>query len=181
MWVKIEIFFLGAAAAFMAMALWWRRVFRRARGSMNGYNFTQRVREALAAARNEAGQLGHEFVGTEHILLGLLSASPGVAVAVLDNLNVDSKALRASTIALAPAASGRRTGPDLPYTSRSKKALELSMAVARELSHNYVGTEHMLLGLIREQDGVAAQALANAGVTFDNARVQALRATRKPG
>ena len=148
-------------------------------GRTNGYNFTDRVREALAAAREEAAQLGHETVGTEHLLLGLLSASPGVAAAILANLKVDAQQLRASLLALTLPASGRITGPDLPYRTRAKRALEESMAAARELNHNYVGTEHMLLGLLREGDGIAAKALTNAGVTLDNATTAVLNQVKK--
>ncbi len=143
---------------------------------MNGYNFTERVRKALAMAREEAARLRHEYVGTEHILLGLLREGEGVASTVLENLSIDADALAAAVEAVVKKPSGAgRTGPDLPYTSRAKKTLELAMSEARELNHNYVGTEHLLLGLIREEKGVAAQVLADAGATLDTVRAETVR------
>jgi ATP-dependent Clp protease ATP-binding subunit ClpC len=143
---------------------------------MNGYNFTERVRKVLAMAREEAARLHHEYVGTEHILLGLIREGEGVAAAVLQNLSVDLEDIQAKiedTVKKGKAA--QTTGPDLPYTSRAKKVLELAMSEARELSHSYVGTEHLLLGLLREEKGIAAQVLADAGVSLDGARAETLR------
>jgi ATP-dependent Clp protease ATP-binding subunit ClpC len=156
---------------------------------MNGYNFTDRVRKVLQMAREEAARLHHEYVGTEHILLGLIREGEGVAAAVLTNLNVDLEEIQQKieeTVkkGKAPAAAG----PDLPYTSRAKKVLELSMSEARELNHSYVGTEHLLLGLLREEKGIAAQVLTDAGVNLEQARAETLRllgsdmpAAGKPG
>ena len=143
---------------------------------MNGYNFTDRVRKVLQMAREEAARLHHEYVGTEHILLGLIREGEGVAAAVLTNLNVDLDEIQQKieeTVkkGKAPAASG----PDLPYTSRAKKVLELAMSEARELNHSYVGTEHLLLGLMREEKGIAAQVLTDAGVNLEQARAETLR------
>ncbi len=107
---------------------------------MNGYNFTERVRKVLAMAREEAQRLHHEYVGTEHILLGLIREGEGVAAAVLQNLNVDLDEIQQKieeTVKKGKAA--QTTGPDLPYTSRAKKVLELAMGEARELNHRYVG------------------------------------------
>ena len=143
---------------------------------MNGYNFTERVRKVLAMAREEAARLHHEYVGTEHILLGLIREGEGVAAAVLQNLSVDLEEIQQKiedTVKKGKAA--QTTGPDLPYTSRAKKVLELAMSEARELSHSYVGTEHLLLGLLREEKGIAAQVLADAGVNLDAARAETLR------
>ncbi|MDQ6717608.1 MAG: ATP-dependent Clp protease ATP-binding subunit [Gemmatimonadota bacterium] len=143
---------------------------------MNGYNFTERVRKVLAMAREEAQRLKHEYVGTEHILLGLIREGEGVAAAVLQNLNVDLDEIQQKieeTVKKGKAAAA--TGPDLPYTSRAKKVLELAMGEARDLSHGYVGTEHLLLGLLREEKGIAAQVLSDAGVNLDAARVETLR------
>ncbi|HKI93721.1 MAG TPA: ATP-dependent Clp protease ATP-binding subunit [Gemmatimonadales bacterium] len=144
---------------------------------MNGYNFTDRVRKVLQMAREEAARLHHEYVGTEHILLGLIREGEGVAAAVLTNLNVDLDEIQQKieeTVkkGKAPAAAGP---PDLPYTSRAKKVLELAMAEARELNHSYVGTEHLLLGLLREEKGIAAQVLTDAGVNLEQARAETLR------
>src|ERR671917_787889 len=142
---------------------------------MNGYNFTERVRKVLAMAREEAARLHHEYVGTEHILLGLIREGEGVAAAVLQNLSVDLEQIHErieesvrkgkATIALG----------ELPYTSRAKKVLEYAMAEARELNHSYVGTEHLLLGLLREEKGIAAEVLNQLGVTLEEARRQTLK------
>ncbi len=143
---------------------------------MNGYNFTERVRKVLQMAREEAQRLHHEYVGTEHILLGLIREGEGVAAAVLQNLNVDLDEIQQKieeTVKKGKAA--QTTGPDLPYTSRAKKVLELAMSEARELNHSYVGTEHLLLGLLREEKGIAAQVLTDAGVNLDAARAETLR------
>src|SRR6202451_3454279 len=145
-------------------------------GVMNGYNFTERVRKVLAMAREEAARLHHEYVGTEHILLGLIREGEGVAAAVLQNMNVDLDEIQQKieeTVKKGKAA--QTTGPDLPYTSRAKKVLELAMSEARELNHSYVGTEHLLLGLLREEKGIAAQVLTDAGVNLDAARAETLR------
>ncbi|MEO8450786.1 MAG: ATP-dependent Clp protease ATP-binding subunit, partial [Gemmatimonadota bacterium] len=143
---------------------------------MNGYNFTDRVRKVLQMAREEAARLHHEYVGTEHILLGLIREGEGVAAAVLTNLNVDLEDIQQKieeTVKKGKAAAA--PGPDLPYTSRAKKVLELAMAEARELNHSYVGTEHLLLGLLREEKGIAAQVLTDAGVSLEQARAETLR------
>jgi len=143
---------------------------------MNGYNFTERVRKVLAMAREEAARLHHEYVGTEHILLGLIREGEGVAATVLQNLNVELDEIQQKieeTVKKGKAA--QATGPDLPYTSRAKKVLELAMSEARELGHSYVGTEHLLLGLLREEKGIAAQVLTDAGVNLEAARSETLR------
>src|SRR5512144_750145 len=140
---------------------------------MNGYNFTERVRKVLAMAREEAARLHHEYVGTEHILLGLIREGEGVAATVLQNLSVELDEIQQKieeTVKKGKAA--QTTGPDLPYTSRAKKVLELAMSEARELSHSYVGTEHLLLGLLREEKGIAAQVLTDAGVNLEAARAE---------
>ena len=143
---------------------------------MNGYNFTDRVRKVLQMAREEAARLHHEYVGTEHILLGLIREGEGVAAAVLTNLNVDLEEIQQKieeTVKKGKAAAA--AGTDLPYTSRAKKVLELAMSEARELNHSYVGTEHLLLGLLREEKGIAAQVLTDAGVNLEQARAETLR------
>ena len=143
---------------------------------MQGYNFTERTRKVLALSREEAHRLGHEYVGTEHILLGLIREGEGVATAALQSLGVDLSALRSrieTTVKGSSAGKGRT--PDLPYTSRAKKVLEFSMSEARELNHSYVGTEHVLLGLIREEKGIAAQVLIDTGLTLETTRAEILR------
>jgi ATP-dependent Clp protease ATP-binding subunit ClpC len=166
---------------------------------MNGYNFTERVRKTLQLAREEAFALRHEYVGTEHILLGLCAEGGGVANAALENLGVQSDAVRERVLTLvkpgktngdagtsaAPGGVGGILGAiadslgmtrhDLPYTSRAKKVLELAMSEARELRHSYVGTEHLLLGLMREEKGIAAQVLGSMGVTVGAVREEVVR------
>src|SRR3989475_7925327 len=143
---------------------------------MNGYNFTDRVRKVLQMAREEAARLHHEYVGTEHILLGLIREGEGVAAAVLTNLNVDLEEIQQKieeTVKKGKAAAA--AGAELPYTSRAKLVLELAMSEARELNHAYVGTEHLLLGLLREEKAVAVRVLVAAGVTLEQARAETLR------
>jgi ATP-dependent Clp protease ATP-binding subunit ClpA len=143
---------------------------------MNGYNFTDRVRKVLQMAREEAASLHHEYVGTEHILLGMIREGEGVGLAVLINLKVDPKAvLSAVESVVPPGTTSKVAGPDLPYTSRAKKVLELSMTEARDLGHSYVGSEHLLLGLLREERGIAAQALGDFGVRLEQARAELIR------
>ncbi|MEX2154648.1 MAG: Clp protease N-terminal domain-containing protein [Gemmatimonadaceae bacterium] len=142
---------------------------------MQGFNFTTHVRKVLAMAREEAVRLHHPYVGTEHILLALTRADEeSVATAVLRNLRIDPEGIRQKiddTIKI-----GKAEQPsDLPYTSRAKKVLELAMSEARELHHSYVGTEHLLLGLLREEKGIGAQVLAYHGLTRDEARAEVVR------
>lgn len=149
--------------------------------AMNGYGFTDGLRHALARARDEASDLDHESVGTEDILLALLADVGGTAESVIRHLDADPDAIR--TLVLQTATRGKRpvaAGPDLPYTWRGKKVLELAMAEARELHHPCVGTEHLLLGLLREEKGIAAQALVRSGVTLERARAATLRLLGDP-
>src|SRR5688572_23545882 len=153
-----------------------RRSYSPGVASMNGYNFTERVRKVLAMAREEAARLHHEYVGTEHILLGLIREGEGVAAAVLQSLSVDLEEIQQRIEETVKKGKGTQgTGPDLPYTSRAKKVLELAMSEARELNHSYVGTEHLLLGLLREEKGIAAQVLSDSNVNLEAARAETLR------
>ena len=138
---------------------------------MQGYNFTQGFRTVLSNAREASARLDHEYVGTEHMLLGLLRRGEGGAIRMLEALDVDLNRVR-TTIedVVQQGGQSRVTRPDLPYTSRAKHVLELAMAEAREAGHSHVGSEHLLLGMIREEHGIAAQALMNAGVTLATAR-----------
>ena len=143
---------------------------------MQGYNFTERVRKCLAFAREEAQRLRHDYVGTEHILLGILREGEGVATAVLLNLGVEPEGIvRMLAEIVQPGKPSAAVGPDLPYTSRAKRVLELAMRGARELDHSYVGTEHLLIGLIDEEKGIAAQVLREQGATAQNVRAETLR------
>jgi ATP-dependent Clp protease ATP-binding subunit ClpC len=139
------------------------------------YNFTDRVRKVLAMAREEAIRLQHDYVGTEHILLGLIREGEGVAAAVLTNLNVDLDAVHEGVEESVRKGKATIALGELPYTSRAKKVLEYAMAEAREMNHSYVGTEHLLLGLLREEKGIAAQVLNSLGVTLETARSETLK------
>ncbi|MGL4944559.1 MAG: ATP-dependent Clp protease ATP-binding subunit [Thermoguttaceae bacterium] len=136
--------------------------------------FTDRARKVLQLANQEAQRFNHEYIGTEHILLGLVKEGSGVAANVLANLDIDLRKIRLEVEKLV------RSGPDLvsmgrlPQTPRAKKVIEYSMEEARSLNHNYVGTEHLLLGLLREQEGVAAQVLMNLGVQLESVRAEVL-------
>ena len=143
--------------------------------TMTGFNFTERVRKVLAYAREEANDLHHEYVGTEHILLGLLKEGAGVASTVLQNLGIEEDTMRTRMLGIIMQGKSDAPRMDLPYTSRAKKVLELAMHEARMLNHAYVGTEHLLLGLIAEKKGIGAQVLIEAGVTLDAARAETLR------
>ena len=139
------------------------------------YNFTDRVRKVLAMAREEAIRLQHDYVGTEHILLGLIREGEGVAAAVLTNLNVDLDQIHERVEESVRKGKATIALGELPYTSRAKKVLEFAMAEARDFNHSYVGTEHLLLGLLREEKGIAAQVLNALGVTLEEARVETLK------
>ncbi|HUE77464.1 MAG TPA: ATP-dependent Clp protease ATP-binding subunit [Longimicrobiales bacterium] len=139
------------------------------------YNFTDRVRKVLAMAREEAIRLQHDYVGTEHILLGLIREGEGVAAAVLMNLNVDLEQIHERIEESVKKGKATIALGELPYTSRAKKVLEYAMAEARELNHSYVGTEHLLLGLLREEKGIAAQVLNSLGLSLDEARGETLK------
>ena len=139
------------------------------------YNFTDRVRKVLAMAREDAIRLQHDYVGTEHILLGLIREGEGVAAAVLTNLNVDLDQIHERVEESVRKGKATIALGELPYTSRAKKVLEFAMAEARDFNHSYVGTEHLLLGLLREEKGIAAQVLNSLGVTLDEARGETLK------
>ena len=139
------------------------------------YNFTDRVRKVLAMAREEAIRLQHDYVGTEHILLGLIREGEGVAAAVLTNLSVDLDQIHERVEESVRKGKATIALGELPYTSRAKKVLEFAMAEARELNHSYVGTEHLLLGLLREEKGIAAQVLNSLGVSLEDARAETLK------
>ncbi len=134
---------------------------------MKGYNFTERTRKVISIAREVAQLRNHEYVGTEHLLLGIIEEGEGVAAAAIQALGVDLKLLAARIDEVVTKGTATVDSLDLPYTSRTKKVLLLAMEAAREHHHNYIGTEHVLLGLILEERGIAAQVLNEAGVTGD--------------
>ena len=139
------------------------------------YNFTDRVRKVLAMARDEAIRLQHDYVGTEHILLGLIREGEGVAAAVLTNLSADLDQVHERIEESVKQGKATIALGELPYTSRAKKVLEFAMAEARELNHSYVGTEHLLLGLLKEEKGIAAQVLNSLGISLEDARSETLK------
>jgi ATP-dependent Clp protease ATP-binding subunit ClpA len=146
---------------------------------VNGYNFSQRVRVSLAAAREIAVKSRHDYVEPGHLLLGLLRDPDNVAAAVLANLGVDFTALARAVVGrMEPGGAEGTSGDALPYTSRAKRTLELAMSEARELQHGYIGTQHLLLGLLREEKGTAAAALSERGVTLDRLRAKILQLVR---
>ena len=138
------------------------------------YVFTDRVRKVLAMAREETIRLQHDHVNTEHQLLGLLREGGGGAVFILTRLSADPERIRARIEESASQGKAKIVLGELPYTSRAKKVLEFAMAEARELNHSYIDTEHLLLGLLREETGVAAEVLGQFGVTLERARQEAM-------
>jgi ATP-dependent Clp protease ATP-binding subunit ClpC len=136
--------------------------------------FTDRARKVMGLARQEAQRLNHEFIGTEHILLGLVQEGSGVAANVLKNLDVDLKKIRTEVERLVKAGPNMVTLGQLPFTPRAKKVLELALEEASSLGHNYIGTEHILLGLIKEKDGKAAKVLTNLNVKLETVREEVL-------
>jgi ATP-dependent Clp protease ATP-binding subunit ClpC len=129
----------------------------------------------LSLAREEATRLRHDYVGTEHILLGLIREGEGVAAAILTNLNVELQALKERIESRVDRGKSQMTAEEVPYTTRAKKVLEFSVAEARNLKHSYVGTEHLLLGLLREEKGLAAQVLGEMGVSIEMARQETIK------
>ena len=136
--------------------------------------FTERARKVMALANQEAQRFNHEYIGTEHLLLGLVKEGSGVGANVLKNLGVDLRKVRMEVEKRVKAGPDMVTMGKLPQTPRAKKVVEYSIEEARNLNHNYVGTEHILLGLLREQDGVAAQVLMNLGLKLEEVREEVL-------
>ena len=135
---------------------------------------TDRARKVMALANQEAQRFNHEYIGTEHILLGLVKEGSGVGANVLKALEIDLRKVRLEVEKLVKSGPELVTMGKLPQTPRAKKVLEYAIEEARHLNHNYVGTEHLLLGLLREQDGVAAQVLMNLGVKLEEGREEVL-------
>ncbi|MDH3346437.1 MAG: AAA family ATPase, partial [Kiritimatiellaceae bacterium] len=133
-------------------------------------NFTPRAQRVLHLARKEAEQFSHNYVGTEHVLLGLVALGSGVAVSALQSLGVDLEGLRIEVEKAVGGGGGTKMSGNIPFTPRAKKVLALATSEARTLNHSYVGTEHILLGLLREGEGIAARVLENMGVDLDEAR-----------
>jgi ATP-dependent Clp protease ATP-binding subunit ClpC len=136
--------------------------------------FTDRARKVMQLANQEAQRFNHEYIGTEDILLGLIKESDGVAANVLKRLNLDHRKVCRELEKINQSEPNLVTVDRLPLTPKAKKVIEFAFAECRLLKHNYVGTEHLLLGLVREVDGVAAQVLMNLGLKLEDVRVEVL-------
>jgi len=136
--------------------------------------FTDRARKVMAYGRQEAQRFNHDYIGTEHILLGLIKEGSGVAANVLRNLDVDIKKIRLEVEKVVQSSPDTVTKGQIPFTPRAKKVIEYSLEEARALGHNYIGTEHILLGLLRESEGVAAHVLMNLGLKLEEVREEVL-------
>jgi ATP-dependent Clp protease ATP-binding subunit ClpC len=136
--------------------------------------FTERARQVVVLAEEDARELKHNYIGTEHILLGLLREREGVASRVLESLGISFESARAQVVRIV--GSGEEVTPgQIPFTPRAKKILELALREAQSLGHNYVGTEHILLGLVRENEGVAARILLDFDADSDKLRNEVIR------
>ena len=132
--------------------------------------FTERARKVIVLSKEEARRFNHDYIGTEHLLLGLVREGEGVAAAVLQKVGLDLPTIRLEIEKLVQPGPSTQILGDIPFTPRAKKALELSAEEARSLGHNYIGTEHLLLGLVREGEGVASQVLLNLGLDLNKVR-----------
>jgi ATP-dependent Clp protease ATP-binding subunit ClpC len=151
---------------------------------VNVFNrFTERARKVIVLAKEEARRFNHDYIGTEHLLLGLIREGEGVAAAVLQKLGLSLESIRLEVEKLVQPGPTTQIQGDVPFTPRSKKALELAAEEARALGHNYIGTEHLLLGLIREGEGVASQVLLNLGLDLNRVRseIMELLGSATPG
>ncbi len=146
--------------------------------------FTDRARKVVVLAQEEARLLNHSYIGTEHLLLGILAEGTGFAARALDGLGIELATIRADVAEIIGQGSEIPSG-HIPFTPRAKRVLELSLREALGLGHNYIGTEHVLLGLISEGEGVAAQVLVNRGAELDHVRVAVLvelgKESERPG
>src|SRR5450432_2309170 len=136
--------------------------------------FTDRARRVVVLAQEEARMLNHDYIGTEHILLGLIHEGEGVAAKALESLGISLEAVREQVVEITGQGQESPSG-HIPFTPRAKKVLELSLREALQFGHNYIGTEHILLGLIREGEGVAAQVLVRLGGDLSAIRQQVIR------
>ncbi|MBL7157298.1 MAG: ATP-dependent Clp protease ATP-binding subunit [Candidatus Omnitrophica bacterium] len=136
--------------------------------------FTERARKVILLAKEEAKRFNHDYIGTEHILLGLVREGEGVAAAVLASLGLSADKIRFEVEKLVQPGPATIVSGDIPFTPKAKKVIELAMEEARNLGHNYIGTEHLLLGLIREGEGVASQVLMNLGLELDKVRMEVM-------
>jgi ATP-dependent Clp protease ATP-binding subunit ClpC len=137
--------------------------------------FTERARRVVVLAQDEARMLNHNYIGTEHILLGLIHEGHGLAAKALESLGISLDAVRQQVEEIIGHGQQQPPQGHIPFTPRAKKVLELSLREALQLGHTYIGTEHILLGLIREGEGVAAQVLVGLGVDLNRARQQVIQ------
>ncbi|MGH7352417.1 MAG: Clp protease N-terminal domain-containing protein, partial [Candidatus Methylomirabilales bacterium] len=135
--------------------------------------FTERARKVIILAREEAIRLGHNFVGTEHLLLGLVREGDGLAMAILKKLSVNLSTLKGEVEKVVSVGTQVSPAGEVPFTPQAKKVLEYAISEARSMGHNYIGTEHLLLGLVREGEGIASLVLRDVGVTVAAAKAQA--------
>ncbi len=140
--------------------------------------FTDRARQVVVLAQEEARELGHSYIGTEHILLGLLRVSDGVAARALESLGISLDAVREEVRQTVGLGETSQLPSHIPFTPQAKKVLELSLREALQLGHNYIGTEHILLGLVRDSEGVAAQVLVNLGANLNRVRAEVMQFVR---
>src|ERR1044071_3472693 len=136
--------------------------------------FTERAQRVILIAQEEANRLHHDYVGTEHLLLGLIALGEGVAAQVLANLGVDLRRVRSEIEKIVGTGDNVMLLGEIPFTPRAKKVLEYAVEEAQHMGHSYVGTEHLLLGLIREEEGVAARVLENIGLRLDVVREEVI-------
>jgi len=152
----------------------------RKRGFKCSRGFTERARQVVVLAQDEARALKHNYIGTEHILLGLLREEEGLAARVLESLDITVEEVRAQVARIVGQGDEVTTG-QIPFTPRAKKVLELALREALSLGHNYIGTEHILLGLVRENEGVAARILLDFDADAEKIRNEIIRMLSGPG
>jgi ATP-dependent Clp protease ATP-binding subunit ClpC len=142
--------------------------------------FTERARQVVVLAQDEARALEHNYVGTEHILLGLLREEEGLAARVLESLDITVEEVRFQIVRIVGRGDEATTG-QIPFTPRATKVLELALREALSLGHDYIGTEHLLLGLVRENEGVAARILSDFDADAEKVRNEVMRMLSRPG
>jgi len=177
-------FWLGAIL-FGSLGVWWgirfHGLFLPILSDSGHYaSFTDAARKVMKSANHEAQRLNHEYIGTEHILLGLIKEGSGVAAKVLSNREIDLQKIRLETEKLVLHGPDMVTMGPLPQTPRAKKVIDFALEEARNLNHNYVDTEHLLLGLLREQEGVACKVLTKLGLKLEDARAEILELLGHP-
>jgi ATP-dependent Clp protease ATP-binding subunit ClpC len=143
--------------------------------------FTERAKQVVVLAQDEARALKHNYIGTEHILLGLLREEEGLAARVLESLDITVEEVRAQVARIIGPGDEPIVSGQIPFTPRAKKVLELSLREALSLKHTYIGTEHILLGLVRENEGVAARILLDFGADAEKIRNEIMRVLSGPG